>query len=200
MLTAILSLLLFICIGIMTYLILSRQSKSKKGINIGMNVDINKLQNSIIVGELLKIADNLGKVQPLLCKHYKDKLRDYVKEMYKLNDDFTPPHPHPHPTHEPTQPPPPQHRHEPISCADVKAGTEVMLGQLIRLNDDYPMTGKLGEINKSIIASIKKIAEEVSNIICNKSINKVDKNKALKLLERGVNMICNIGYKNDDYL
>jgi len=198
MLTVILSLLLFICIGVMTYLILSRQSKSKKGINIGMNVDINKLQNSIIVGELLKIADNLGKVQPLLCKHYKDKLRDYVKEMYKLNDDFTPPHPHP--THEPTQPPPSQHSHDPISCADVKAGTEVMLGQLIRLNDDYAMTGKLGEINKSIIASIKKIAEEVSNIICNKSINKVDKNKALKLLERGVNMICNIGYKNDDYL
>ena len=89
MLTAILSLLLFICIGVMTYLILSRQSKG--GINIGMNldkktvgvnIDINKLQNSIIIGEILKIADNLRKVQPLLCEQYKDKLRELINKSY----------------------------------------------------------------------------------------------------------------------
>lgn len=188
MLVAILSVLLFICIGVMTYLILSRQSN--KGINIGMNVgdktiginvDINKLENKVIIDEISNIADNLGKVQPLLCEQYKGKLRELVNMAYSERDDVE------------------RDLGGEGSCSKLEESTEAMLGELIRVNTDFPMSGKLQEINNKLIESIKKIAKELNNVVCNKSTNKIVVDRVFKLLEKGINMICKIGYKNADY-
>jgi len=183
---------IFVLIGIVTVLILSRPKNVKKTdpINIQMKlsknninlltVNVDKLENKIIADEMLKIAKKFNNIQTHVCNHFKKRLRDIIKKLYqesRLMDNTKNP-----------------------KCDDVK--TEVNSS----LQKDY--MGIKGHITAdeytkniyiSLVESIKKISHEVINIICDNSANKVDKEKTLKLIEKSVNMICNIGFKGTDY-
>ena len=143
---------------------------------MGINVNLNKLNNNLIKGEIYNIAKNFNRLQPILCDEFKSNLREMVKSFYTNIEKGA----------------------SMTNCGDATVQINNLIKELNTNNMNIVKNEEVYTINNNIIASLKKILNEITKVSCD-SNSAFKPNDFLRLMERSVNTICNIGYNNIDY-
>ena len=143
---------------------------------MGINVNLNKLNNKLIENEIYNIAKNFNRLQPFLCEEFKSKLRGMVKSFYTNIEKGT----------------------SIANCGDATNQINNLIKELNTQNMTLTKNQTIYIINNNIIASLKNILNEIIRVSCAPNLTfKV--NDFLRLMESAINTICDIGYNNIDY-
>lgn len=172
MLVALLVLLMFVLIGVMTYYVIKGKTMPILGSGdqrLGIKIDTIKLKNKVFVREVNNIIKNLNSIQSLACEEYKETLRAHLK---KMNEAIM--------------------KEDDVNCTLLQTSMNEMLGRMNVAYETLP-NGDLRLITYEIMNSTTKIVEELLLVLCDENTQKIDKIAVFKVFENAVNTICNLG-------